>query len=205
VGSAEADLRDAEHEALAPPLLPAQLHDHGPLPLIGEAAPVVQRLAVGALLRLAPLEEPHTPFTGLEAIFVAEQVAVVPPLLPAQLHAHGPLPLTGDAAPAMQRLAVGALARLAPFEEPHAPFTASSSEHDTVRPPLLPTQVQLQGPLPVTAVAMPALQSPLVGAVLVMTPFAVPHNPSTRLGCFCVWAGPETMKERRKANTARRI
>jgi len=84
-------LRDAEHEALAPPLLPAQLHDHGPLPLTGDAAPAVQRLAVGALARLAPLEDPHAPFTGgLEAIFVAEQVAVVPPLLPAQLHAHGP-------------------------------------------------------------------------------------------------------------------
>ena len=53
----------------------------------------------------------------------AEHCAAVPPLEPAQLHDHGPLPLTAEAVPALQRLAVGALVRLAPFEEPHAPLT----------------------------------------------------------------------------------
>ena len=53
----------------------------------------------------------------------AEQVAVVPRPLPKQVHDHGPLPLTVDAVPELQRLAVGALVRLAPFEEPHAPVT----------------------------------------------------------------------------------
>ena len=52
----------------------------------------------------------------------AEQVAVVPPLLPTQLQFQGPLPATVDAEPPLQRLLVGALARLAPFEEPHAPL-----------------------------------------------------------------------------------
>jgi len=115
----------SEHDAVLPPLLPAQLHDHGPLPLTADAAPAVQRLAVGLALTFAPFEEPHAPFTGVaEATFFAEQVAVVPPSLPAQLHDHGPLPLTADAVPVLQRLAVGALLRLPPFEEPHAPLTA---------------------------------------------------------------------------------
>ena len=97
---------------------------HGPLPLTVDAVPAVQRFAVGAVLTVAPFEVPHAPFMGCAATaFVAEQVAVVPPPLPAQVHDHGPLPLTVDAVPALQRFAVGALVRLAPFEEPHAPLT----------------------------------------------------------------------------------
>jgi hypothetical protein len=119
----EAALTDAEHDA-APLLPPAQLHDHGPLPPTVDAVPALQRLAVGALLSLPPFEEPHAPFTGCaEATFFAEQVAVVPPPLPAQLHDHGPLPLIVEAVPALQRLAVGAPLSLPPFEEPHAPLT----------------------------------------------------------------------------------
>jgi hypothetical protein len=115
----------SEQVAVLPPLLPVQLHDHGPLPLTAEAVPAVQRLAVGAVLSLPPFEEPHAPFTGCaEATSVAEQVAVLPPLLPAQLHDHGPLPLTVDAVPAVQRFAVGAVLSLPPSEEPHAPLTA---------------------------------------------------------------------------------
>ena len=112
----------SEHDAVLPPLLPAQVHDHGPLPLTVDAVPAVQRLAVGAVLTDAPFEEPHAPFTGGGGSS-AEQVAVVPPPLPAQLHDHGPLPLTVDAVPVVQRLAVGALVRLPPFEDPHAPLT----------------------------------------------------------------------------------
>ena len=110
----------ALHDAVVPPLLPAQLHAHGPLPLTLDAMPALQRFAVGALVRLAPFEEPHAPL-GL-VMGLALHDAVVPPLLPAQLHAHGPLPLTLDAMPTLQRFAVGALVRLAPFEEPHAPL-----------------------------------------------------------------------------------
>jgi hypothetical protein len=115
----------SEHVAVEPPLLPPQLHDHGPLPLTADVVPVVQRFAVGAVLTDAPFALPHAPLTGCaEATFVAEQVAVVPPLLPSQLHDHGPLPLTAVAVPVVQRLAVGALLSLPPFEEPQAPFTA---------------------------------------------------------------------------------
>ena len=112
------------HDAVLPPLLPAQLHAHGPLPLTLELVPAVQRFAVGAVLTDAPFALPHAPFTGCAATaLVAEQVAVVPPPLPAQLHDQGPLPLTVEAAPVVQRFAVGALARLSPFEDPHAPLT----------------------------------------------------------------------------------
>jgi hypothetical protein len=123
----------SEQVAVLPPLLPAQLHDHGPLPLTAEAVPAVQRFAVGLALTVAPFEEPQAPLTGVaEATFVAEQVAVLPPLLPAQLHDHGPLPLTVDAAPAVQRFAVGAVLSLPPFEEPQAPLTAEEDVEEGV-------------------------------------------------------------------------
>ena len=116
--------------AIAAPLLavqnpfdPAQLQLQGPLPPTAEADPVVQSPLVGAVLTATPFAGPHTPFTGWEATFVAEQVAVVPPLLPAQFQLQGPPPVTVDAVPALQRLAVGALDRLDPFEAPHAPLT----------------------------------------------------------------------------------
>ena len=116
--------RDAEHDAVLPPLLPAQFQRHGLLPVTVDAVPALQRLVVGALVRVAPFEEPQTPFTPCaDASFTAEQVAVVPPLLPVHVHDHALLPLTADAVPALQRFVVGALARLAPFEEPHAPLT----------------------------------------------------------------------------------
>jgi len=55
---------------------------------------------------------------------LAEQLAVVPPLDPVQLHVQGPLPLTVVAVPALQRLVVGAEVNVPPFEEPQEPFTA---------------------------------------------------------------------------------
>ena len=43
----------SEHDTVLPPLLPAQVHAHGPLPLTVEAAPVLHRFAVGAVLTVA--------------------------------------------------------------------------------------------------------------------------------------------------------
>jgi hypothetical protein len=104
---------------------PGQLQFHGPLPLTLEAVPALQRLRVGAVPVGTPFAEPHWPFTGADASCTAEQVAVVPPLLPAHVHDHPLLPVvTVDAVPALQRLVVGALERLVPFEAPHAPLTA---------------------------------------------------------------------------------
>jgi hypothetical protein len=118
----------SEHEAVEPPLLPPQVQLQGPLPLTADAVPVLQRLALGFALTVAAFELPHAPLTGCaEVTFLAKQVTVVPPPLPAQVHAHGPLPLTVDAVPALQRGAVGALVRLPPFEGPHAPVTAEEA------------------------------------------------------------------------------
>ncbi len=52
----------------------------------------------------------------------AEQLAVVPPFDPVQLHVHGPVPLTAVAVPVLQRLVVGAEANVPPFDEPHTPL-----------------------------------------------------------------------------------
>jgi hypothetical protein len=138
-------------------------------------------------------------------------------LLPAQLHVHGPLPLTADAVPALQRLVVGAVLTATPFAGPHCPFTgggggggggeASCATQVAVVPPLLPAQLHVHEPLPLTTDAVPALQRLVVGALGKLPPLEEPHTPFTRWegGCFCACAGPETMDERRKANTARRI
>ena len=183
MGSAEpveaVEARVSEHDAVAPPLLPAQLQLHGPLPATVDAVPALQRLFVGAVLTATPFDEPQAPITG-EGRSTAEQVAEVPPLLPAQLHDHGPLPVTLDAVPALQRFAVGVLVRSAPFEDPHAPFTGVAeafAEQVAVVPPLLPTQLQFQGPLPATVDAEPPLQRLLVGALARLTPFEEPHAP----------------------------
>ena len=69
------------------------------------------------------------PLMGLPLVVEAslsEQVAVEPPLLPTQVHDHGPLPLTAEAVPAVQRLVVGAVLTATPFAGPHCPFTVSA-------------------------------------------------------------------------------
>jgi hypothetical protein len=110
-----------------PPLLPLQVQVQGPLPLTDVAVPVVQRLVVGALVRLAPLEDPHWPLSRR----LASQLAAEPPLLPLQAQVHGPLPLTDVAVPVVQRLVVGALVRLDPLEDPHWPLTAPPPPPET--------------------------------------------------------------------------
>ena len=99
-------------------LLPAQDQFHGPVPVIAEAVPRLQSPDVGALLTVLPLAGPHEPFTAEEAVG-AEQLAFFPPLLPTQDHVHGPLPLTDEVVPALQRLVVGVLLTATPLVEPH--------------------------------------------------------------------------------------
>jgi len=57
----------------------------------------------------------------------AEQLALVPPLEPPQLHVHGPEPTTDDDLPLEQRLVGGADDALVPFADPHAPLTATAA------------------------------------------------------------------------------
>jgi hypothetical protein len=68
----------------------------------------------------------------------AWQATVVPPFDPAQLQFHGPEPLTGDAAPELQRPAVGADATVLPFAGPHWPFIAAAP---TVKLPTFSVEV----------------------------------------------------------------
>ena len=53
------------------------------------------------------------------------------------------------------------------------------AEHCAVVPPFDPAQLQLHGPEPLTAEAVPALQRLVVGVVEVVSPFAEPQEPLT--------------------------
>jgi hypothetical protein len=57
----------------------------------------------------------------------AEQLALVPPLEPPQLHVHGPEPATDDAVPAEQRLVEGLDDAVMPFADPHTPLTGAGA------------------------------------------------------------------------------
>jgi hypothetical protein len=57
----------------------------------------------------------------------AEQLAVLPPLEPPQLHIHGPEPATDDAVPAEQRLVEGLDDAVIPFADPHTPLTGAGA------------------------------------------------------------------------------
>jgi hypothetical protein len=77
-GTAPREPADEAAEALqlavAPPFWPSQLQCHGPLPLTAVADPFVHRLPVGALASDSPLDNPHTPLTG---VVTAKDAAVL--------------------------------------------------------------------------------------------------------------------------------
>jgi hypothetical protein len=98
-------------------------------------------------------------------------------LLPAQLHFHGPRPLTAEAVPVLQRPIFGMLVRSAPFDAPHEPLISSRLEQLAVEPPFDPAQVQAKGPEPLTADAKPALHRLIVGTLVTSVPFTLPHAP----------------------------
>ena len=163
---------------MVPPLLPAQVQSHGPLPITAEAAPVEHKFLVGFALIATPFAEPHDPL-----IFSwAAQLAAEPPFDPAQVQANGPEPVTAEAEPALHRLVVGAFVTSVPFAEPQAPLILSRAEQLAVEPPFEPAQFQLQGPVPLTAEAAPALQRPVVGTLVRPAPFDVPQLPLTAAG-----------------------
>ena len=85
---------------------------------------------------------------GVDAASDAEQLAVVPPLEPPQLHVHGPEPATDDAEPAEQRLAEGLDDAVVPFDDPHTPLTGAGAAFTatvalTFDVPVLPVQVSV--------------------------------------------------------------
>ena len=88
--------------------------------------------------------DPPPPATVIDA----EQLAVVPPLEPPQLHVHGPEPATDDAVPVEQRLVEGMDDTVVPFADPHTPLTGAGPVFTatvilTVDAPLLPMQVSV--------------------------------------------------------------
>ena len=173
----------AEHDAVLPPFVPAQLQLHGPEPLTPDAAPTMHRaLPEGAVLTVVPPAEPHTPLAGGEDRSEAWHGAVAPPFDPAQLQLHGPEPLTEDAVPALHRLLPGAAVSSAPFEEPQAPLTATGSgfaEQGAVVPPFDPAQLHVHGPLPLSCDTVPALHRLVAGIAFAVVPLALPHTPLT--------------------------
>jgi len=113
---------DAEQDAVVPPLDPVQVHDHGPVPVTLKGEPVLQRLVVGAEFCAVPLAAPQPPLTTVAAR-LAEQLALMPPLEPAQVHAQGPEPVTDEAVPVEQRSVVGAELTAVPLTALQTPLT----------------------------------------------------------------------------------
>jgi hypothetical protein len=111
----------------------------------------------------------------------AEQLAVVPPFDPAQLHVHGPVPATDDAVLAVQRFVVGAEATVVPFALPQVPFTATASPLMVTVAVLVPRvaplgddSVTLKVLLPVKGVALLTVTLKVLLAVLLAVQLSVP-------------------------------
>jgi hypothetical protein len=156
----------------------------------------VQRPVVGAVgtvvllagpqtpsLLVMPLDDPDELLGGLAS--VAWQAAIVPPFEPAQVQLNGPVPLTADAVPVLQRAVVGAGFPVSLLAAPHAPLTAagfSDAAQLAVVPPFEPPQVQLNGPVPLIPLpdiveAVPVEQRLPVGGLLMLCPLDEPHVP----------------------------
>jgi hypothetical protein len=187
-----------------PPFEPAHVQFHAPEPPTVEAVPAVQRLLVGALVRTAPFDEPHAPLTAEDV--GAQHNPVAPPLLPVQLQVHGPLPLTADAWPALQRLALGAVLTATPFALPHVPTILSRAEQLAVVPPFEPAHVQFHGPEPPPVEAVPAVQRLLVGALVRSAPFDEPHAPlmapPLAPDCACAEPTSKLVNDKAQADSA---
>ncbi len=96
----------AEHDAFVPPLIPLQLQFHVLLEFVTEVElPAEHNPDDGDVGVLTPFAVPQTPSIVLFAL----QFAVVPPLIPAHVHVHGPVPPTADAVPTEHRFDDGAV------------------------------------------------------------------------------------------------
>ena len=75
----------------------------------------------GLVQETVPLP-PVTVAVIVKVSMFAEQLAVVPPFDPAQLQFQGPLPVTADAVPVVQRLDDGAMVTVVPLAMPQEPL-----------------------------------------------------------------------------------
>ena len=121
----------------------------------------------------------------------AEQLALVPPLDPEQVHVQTfePFPkVTPFDPPAEHRLeavVTGAEDVATPFAGPQAPLIevlANGAEHIAGKPPGEATHSQLKGFEPQVAATVPAAQRFVVGMENAGTPLAEPQAPSTFTG-----------------------
>jgi hypothetical protein len=167
--------RVAEQLTVEPPFKPWQDQSQGPGPVTLVAFPALQRFVIGARVKLSSFAAPHAPFT----MIFAEQCAVAPPFDPAQVQVQGPFPVTIDGLPALHRPDEGFSDKFPLLEEPQTPITSTLAEQLAGDPPLMPTQVQSHGPVPVTAEGVPALQRFNVGAFRKLFPRAEPQAPFT--------------------------
>jgi hypothetical protein len=95
-------------ELAVPPFMPEQVQVHGPSPYTSLGNPLSQRLAVGLAFAGAEIASPQLPSTRTSDWAEAEQLALVPPPEPAQVHVHGPVPCMPPTLPELQRLLSGA-------------------------------------------------------------------------------------------------
>jgi hypothetical protein len=75
-----------------------------------------------------------------------------PPPEPAQVHDHGPEPVTDDWVPALQRFVVGADENVPPFDEPQEPDVPQDC---VFVPALYPSDAHVVGFPPVASVQVP--------------------------------------------------
>jgi len=108
------------------------------VPATAVAAPAEHRPLVGADAEYCPSAGPHTPLTTR----LAEQLTLLPPLIPLQFQSNGPAPTTAVALPVAQRPDVGLVYTLLPFAGPHDPWTFCGALQIAVVPPLIPLQFQ---------------------------------------------------------------
>jgi len=140
-------------------------------------------IGAGASLGAVTIDGSEPPDMPPETASGATQPTAPPPLVPEQLHVQGPAPLTALEMPAEHNPLFGVISVGNPFAGPQFPVTGAGGIREavqlTVMPPFWPRQFQFQGPLPLTAVAVPLEHSPSIGCTTAATPLAPPQSPLT--------------------------
>ena len=103
------------------------------------ALPAEHKPVDGDVSALTPFAVPHTPSIDMFAL----QDALLPPLIPLQVHVNGPEPDTAVGDPTEQRLVDGGAYKLPLFDDPHTASRRSDAEHDALVPPFDPAQVHV--------------------------------------------------------------
>lgn len=214
----EPDPADAVQVAVAPPLVPAQLHVHGPEPTTDDAVPTEQRFVDGVDDDVVPFADPHKPLTGDWPLFT-ETVALATgeePPLPVHVSMYVVV-LAGDTT----RVPLGAFVPVQPPAAVHAVESvedqfmvdilpdailvgfaenatvgagvcevATEATQVAVAPPLEPPQLHVQGPVPATDDTVPVEQRLDEGLDDTFVPFADPHTPLTGVGVAPITPSP---------------